>query len=146
MADPVTALTVVAAGATIGKGVMQYEEAESKETALDLQAKQNILTFQQKQLSTLDSVSKVLDRQEAQATVRGIDTSMSPSFNAIERETLNVGAKEGRNLNTESSLMERNVDIEKQNVKNTLYGQLFGDVAGAATSFASLQSKIPTTA
>lgn len=146
MADPVTALAVVAAGATVAKGITQYQGAESKEAALDLQAKQNILTFQQKQLSTLDSVSKVLDRQEAQATVRGIDTSMSPSFNAIQRETLNVGAKEEQNINTESSLMERNVDIEKQNVKNTLYGQLFGDVASTATSFASLQGKMPSTA
>lgn len=146
MADPVTALVVVAAGATVGKAAMQYEGAESKEEALDLQARQNILTYQQKQLSTLDSVSKVLDRQEAQATVRGINTGMSPSFNAIERDTLNIGAKEGRNLNTESTLMERNVDIEKQNVKNTLYGQLFGDVASAATSFASLEGKMPSTA
>jgi hypothetical protein len=146
MADPVTALAVVAAGATVAKGVTQYQAAESKEAGLDLQAKQNILQFQQKQLSNLDSISKVLDRQEAQSTVRGIDASMSPSFNAIERDTLNIGAKEGRNLNTESTLMERNVDIEKENVKNTLYGQLFGDAASFATSFAGLQGKVPTSA
>ena len=146
MADPVTALVVVASVATIGEGVMQYKGAESKEAGLDLQAKQNILTCQQKQLSNLDSISKVLDRQEAQSTVRGIDASMSPSFNAIERNTLNIGAKEGTNLNTESTLMERNVDIEKQNVKNTLYGQLFGDAAQLGMSFAGLQGKVPTTA
>lgn len=146
MADPVTALVVVATVATVGKGVMEYEGAQSKEQALDLQAKQNILTYQQKQLSNLDSISKVLDRQVAQSTVRGIDAGASPSFNAIQRNTLNIGAKEGRNLDTESTLMQENVDIEKQNVKNTLYGQLFGDAANLAGSFAGLAGKMPSSA
>lgn len=149
MADPVSALAVtavVAGGAELGKAYFQNEAAKDKERALDLQAQENILTYQQKQLSNLDAVSKVLDRQVAQSTVRGIDASMSPSFNAVQRATLNVGAKEGRNLDTENTLAQENIDIEKTNVKNTLYGQLFGDVAETAMSFASLAGKMPATA
>lgn len=144
MADPVTALTVVAVGATVGKGVMQYEAAQEKEKALDLQAKENVFQYQQKQLANLDMVKHVLARQQAQATVRGIDVSQSPSFNAVQRNTLNVAGKEGRNLDLEQTLMDENIDIEKQNVKNTLYAQLFGDAADLGTSFAQLQGKMPT--
>lgn len=149
MADPVTALVVVgtvAAVGEIGKASMQMQAADEKEKALDRQAQENIVSYQQKTLSNLDVTQKILDRQVAQSTVRGVNASQSPSFNAIQRNTLNVSAKEGRNLDLEKTLMDENVDIEKQNVKNTLYAQLFGDVTDTAMSFASLSGKVPRAA
>jgi len=145
MADPVTALVVVAAGATVGKAVMQYESAQDKERALDLQSQENMLSYQEKSLSNLDATQKILDRQIAQSTVRGIAADKSPSFNAIQRETLNISAKTGKNLELGKTLSDENIDIEKSNVKNTLYAQLFGDVGDAAMSFAKLQGGAAST-
>lgn len=144
MADPVTALTVVALGSTVAKGFEQDQAANEKDAALDLQAKENILSYQQKSLSNLDVTKQILDKQTAESTVRGINASMSPSFNAIQRNTVNIGAKEGRNLDTEQSIMEQNTDIEKQNVKDTLYAQLFGDVSDVGLSFAKLKGSAPS--
>ncbi len=120
MSDPVTALAIVGFGGPIGKGAMQYKAAQEKEKALDFNN---------------DGINETFNG-------KGINISKSPSFNAIQRETLNTSAKVGKNTDLEKTLMHENIDIEKQNVKNTLYAQLFGDASDAAISFAALQGKM----
>lgn len=127
MADPITAIAVVAGTAEVGKAFMQFKAADAKESALDLQSKQQMLQYQQKKISNLDMLDKITQAQIAQATVRGYSLD-SPSFNAIQRESFNIAGRTSKNLDIEESILDRNNAIEKANVKRTLYAQLFGDV------------------
>ncbi|WP_218814188.1 hypothetical protein [Rickettsiella endosymbiont of Dermanyssus gallinae] len=135
-------LATAAATMEVGKGVMEMQASKAQESALDLQAKQNQLQYQQQTLSNLDSLDKVIQHQTAQMTTRGVAFS-SPSFNAIQRNTTNIAAKQQKNLDIQKSILDANIDIEKRNVKNSLFGQLFGDAAGTAMSFGQLQGMRP---
>lgn len=131
-------ILATASAMEVGKGIMEVQAAKAQENVLDLQAKQNALQYQQKTLANLDSLDKVIQRQAAQMTTRGL-TFSSPSFNAVQRNTENISAREQKNLDIQKRLLDENVAIEKRNVRNTLYGQLFGDAAGFGLSFAQLQ-------
>ncbi len=135
-------ILATAAAMEVGKGVMEVQAAKAQENALDLQAKQNELQYQQKTLSNLDSLDKVIQHQTAQMTTRGVAFS-SPSFNAIQRNTENIAARQQKNLDIQKTFLDANVDIEKRNVRNTLYGQLFGDAANTLMSFAQLNGMRP---
>lgn len=136
---PQASLLILATAATmeVGKGVMEIQAAKAQENALDLQAKQNELQYQQQTLSNLDSLDKVIQKQTAQMSTRGVAFS-SASFNATQRNTENIAAREQNNLDIQKSIADETVAIEKRNVRNSLYGQLFGDVAGLGLSFAQL--------
>jgi hypothetical protein len=139
------AMAAVAAGATVGKMGMEVAAENQKEKALDLQAKEMALQTQQKTLANYDVMEKVLDAQQAHMTVTGTAFS-SPSYNAIARNTLNIGSKKQRNTDIEGDLADENIKIEKENVRNTLYAQLFGDTANLAMSAFSVAAKAPTAA
>lgn len=57
-----------------------------------------------------------------------------PSLNAIQRNIENIAAKQQKNLDIEKSLSDNLIDVEKRNVRNSFYSQLFGDVAGLEIS------------
>ncbi len=139
----VIAMSAVAAGAEVGKAGFEIAGARENERALDLQAKEMTLENQQKTLSNYSVLEKVLDAQEAHMTVTGTAFS-SPSFNAIQRSTLNVASKTQKNLDIENDFNQENIKTEKQNVKNTLYGQLFGDTADLAMKAVSIASGMPS--
>lgn len=141
---PQASLLILASAAAmeVGKGVMEIQAAQAQEHALDLQAKQNEVQYQQKTLSNLDSLDQVLQHQTAQMTTRGVAFS-SPSFNAIERNRVNIAGRQQRNLDIEKSILDQNTELEKRNVKNSLYAQLFGDVANVGLSFAQLNGLRP---
>jgi len=132
----------VAIGATEGKMFMEYKAAGEKEKALDLQAKQMALQTQQKTLANYEQIEKVLDAQQAYMTTTGAAFS-SPSFNAVQRHTVNTGSKKQKNIDIEGELAQENIKSEKRNVRNTLYAQLFGDAASIAMSAAGASSKMP---
>jgi len=136
-------LAGVAVGAEVGKGVMEVNAANEREKALDLEGKQMQIQSQQKTLANYDVMEKVIDAQIAHQTTTGTAFS-SPSFNAIQRNTLNIGEKKAKNLELEGDVAEENIEQEKRNVRNTLFAQLFGDVATSAESAASFTSKMPT--
>lgn len=135
-------LAGVSVASKIGQAEMQSRAADEREAALNLQAEQQTLQNQQKTLSNYDVLKKALAAQEAQMTVRGAAFS-SPSFNAIQRDTINIAGKRQKNIDIEGDLSEANIDIEKSNVRNTLYAQLFGDAADIAMSGASFLEKMP---
>ena len=140
--DPVTALAVMA-GAAVGKAAFQVGAEHDKLEAIDLQRKQKRLEHQQKTLANYDLTERVLGSQLAEATTRGVALS-SPSFEAIQRNTANVGSERQKNLNIEESIFERNAKIEKQNVKDSLFAQLFGDVTEIGLTAANVSSKMPS--
>jgi len=84
----------------------------------------------------------MLSKQAAQLSARGVGFD-SPSFNAIQRDTFNTGAKKSANLKTEEKLTEQALNIERKNVKTTLHAQLFGDAATFAFNAATFSSKLP---
>lgn len=142
---PQASLLILASAAAmeVGKGVMEIQAAQAQEHALDLQAKQNEVQYQQKTLNNLESLDQVLQHQTAQMTTRGMAFSSSPSFNAIERNSVNITARQQRNLDIEKSILDQNTELEKRNVKNSLYAQLFGDVGHTGLSFAQLNGLRP---
>jgi hypothetical protein len=137
-----TAALVVAAVATVGESVAEVKAASERQHALDLQLKESKLKTQQKTLSNYDVLKKVTDAQIAHQTVTGTAFS-SPSFNAIQRQTLNVGAKQQQNTDIEGGFEEKNLKIEKENVRNSLYAQLFGNAAQLSSTAFSVYSKMP---
>ncbi|MBX4189684.1 hypothetical protein KW791_00080 [Candidatus Parcubacteria bacterium] len=136
-------LAGVAAASKAGQMVAETQAAKQKEDALDLQSRQQTLVYQQKTLSNYDVMEKVLDAQTAAMTTRGVGFE-SPSFNAIQRATYNVGAKKQRNLDIEEDLGQANIDLEKDNVKKTLHAQLFGDASSLAISALAFGRNMPT--
>lgn len=136
-------LATIAGGATLGKMGFEAKAASEKEDALKLQGEEQTLQYQQKTLSNYDVLSKTLDAQEAQMTTRGVAFS-SPSFNAIQRETVNIGSKKQANLNIEDDIAQQNLENEKKNVRTTLFAQLFGDVASTSLAATNIAEKLPS--
>lgn len=133
----------IATGISVAANIAGMYETTLAEQAqieqINIQAKQKELQLTQKKSSVYDNTQKVLNRQIAQATTRGIGMN-SPSFNAIQRNTLNMSSKQFDNLNTELELTEYSAAAEKENARNTAHAQLFGQTASMAMSFATLGS------
>lgn len=136
-------LVAAAVGGEAGKIYGQVDAADARRRALNTQAKQIKLQTLEKQNANYDQLQKVLDAQQAMATVQGY-TMDSPSFNAIQRNTVNVGSKYFQKIKTESNIALANIEIEKENVKRTLYAQLFGDVSEMAMSAMNMGKSLPT--
>lgn len=137
------AFAVVEGAAEVGKVIGQNEAADARKQALDLEAKQIKLQTQQKTLNNYSVMEKVLAAQEAAQTIRGTKFN-SPSFNAIQRDTFNTGVKRQKNIELEGDIAEANIDTEKRNVRNTLFAQIFGDVAESAPAAFEIVNKMPT--
>jgi hypothetical protein len=139
-----TAALIVAALAVGAEATYEVKAANAKQEALDREADQMRLTSQQKALKNYDVMQKVLDAQIAHQTTTGTAFS-SPSFNAIQRQTLNIGSKSEKNIDIEGLLAMENIKMEKENVRNTLFAQLFGNVAQVASVAYTGAHNAPTT-
>ena len=78
-------------------------------------------------------IQRTTARQEAELATRGVKES-SGSFQAIKSDTYNVGSRELRNLDVTKSLLEQNTEIEKRNVQDTLFAQMYGNISDVSTS------------
>lgn len=136
------AMAAIAAGATIGKMGAEKDAEQANLSALNQQSKLIGLQYQQKTMQNLEMIDKMLSKQAAQMTTRGVAFD-SPSFNAIQRETLNIGSRKEANLKAEESLAQQSINIERRNVKNTLHSQLFGDAANIAFGALDVYDKWP---
>ena len=139
----VEALMIISGVAATGEAVSQVSAAERQQHSLDLQAKQQELKYQQETLSQYDQAKKIIEHQVAQAGAKGVSLA-SPSFNAVQRDTMNIASKTLKNEDIENNLAQLSIQNEKQSVQDSLFGKLFGDVAQAGASFATLSSKTPT--
>ncbi len=137
------ALAAISAGATLAKASAEKEASQANLSALNQQSKLNALQYQQKNLQNLALTEQMLSKQAAQLSTRGVAFD-SPSFNAIQRETINSGAKKAANLQTEQSLSEQSLAIEKANVKSTLHASLFGEASNFAFNALGVAEKFPT--
>lgn len=135
---------IIAGLSLVGEGFEQSQAAEAKEEALTLQGKELELQTSQKTLANYDIMQKTLEAQIAHMTTTGLAFS-SPSFNAIQRNTLNEGAKNQANIDIEGDISQANIEFEKANVNKTLWAQLFGDTAQAATMGYKLYNAAPKT-
>jgi len=105
--------------------------------SINLSMKQREIQLNQKKLSVYSNTEKMLKHQTAQMTTRGVGMG-SPSFNAIQRDTLNISSKAARNIDTEREFSEYNAMTEKRNVRQSTYAKLFGTVGASALGFAAL--------
>jgi hypothetical protein len=137
------AMAAIATGATIGKMSAEKEAEQANLSAINQQSKLLALQYQQKNIQNLEATDRILSRQAAQLSTRGVSFA-SPSFNAIQRETINAGSRKESNLKAEESLGQQGLDIERRNVKNTLHAQLFGDAASLAFGALDIYEKWPT--
>jgi hypothetical protein len=124
--NPEVALAVIG-GAQAAKGLFQINASNERTRAIELEASQRRLQYQQKTLANYDLTNKILDSQIVQASARGVALS-SPSLEATQRNTTNIAARSAKNLEIEEDIFERNVKNEKKNVQRSLIAQLLGDV------------------
>lgn len=143
MADPVTALMVIAAAGTVGESYMDIKAEQAGEEALDLKEKADKLRFTQKTLSNYDTMQKVLDRETATASTRGVALS-SASLGAQTIDIFNTGSKEQANLDIEKAIARENISLERRNIQNSLFSKLFSNATSLATSLASAKAGMPT--
>ncbi len=131
MADPITIILVASAVASAagiaGSVVAEQNSAKAAEGALDVQAKQMDVQFEQKKAAEYQKLNANLDRQQAVAAASG--TSMrSPSLAAIKLGTAKAGAQTQKNLDTEQSIARANIEAERAAIKAKLAGGLFGAI------------------
>lgn len=143
MGEFAIAAAAVGAASGVASAFGAVTAEEQAEQAITLQAKQKQLQLTQQKLTAYDQIQKTLNRQTAQATVRGVGMD-SPSFNAIQRATFNLGSEQLQNINTEMDFVKYNEKISKQNAKNAMYANLFGGLGQTALSFSALTSAYPT--
>ncbi len=136
------ALAAIAVGATVGKAAAEVDAEKANLSAINQQAKLSALQYQEKTIHNLEMTEKVLQRQAVQLSTRGVAFD-SGSYNAIQRETINVGAKNESKINTEESLAKQGFEIERRNVKANLHAQLFGDAASLAFGGLDFLEKLP---
>lgn len=141
--DPLTIMAAIMVGSTVAQGFSQYGSEQAKLEGLKTQSKEQQLMYQEKALNNLDAVQNMFDAQVAWQSVSGSAMS-SPTFNAIQRNTANIGARKQRNLDLEEDIVQSNIRAEKANVKNTLYSQLFGDVLNLASAGTNIAAKMPS--
>ena len=136
----------IAAGISAASSLAgMYETTLAEQAAMEqiqIQEKEKQIQLTQKKTSIYSETQKVLQRQIAQSTTRGIGLD-SPSFNAIQRDTINVGAKNSQNANLESEFAKYNAAAERENVRISTHAKLFGDAAQLGMSFAMLQGQQP---
>ena len=132
------AAAAISATSTVLKMESQFAAAESQQKAIEMQQKQRELQLSQERLNVYSAVGKTISHQEAQASVKGVAMS-SPSLNAIQRQTMNIGSEKFQNIETEKEMSEYNAKTEQENEQNTLWAQMFGNVGGSAMSFAQLK-------
>jgi len=135
-------LAAISAGATVAKMSAEKEAERADLSAINEQSKLQSIQYQQKQLQNLELTDKMLSKQAAQMTTRGV-TFNSPSFNAVQTDTINAGAKQSRNDKLAESIGEGSFEAERKNVKRTLHAKLFGDVAEFSFNAATGIGKLP---
>jgi len=140
--DVSIALAAISAGATVAKMSAEKEAAQADLSAINQQSRLQSIQYQQKQLQNLDLTEKMISKQTAQMTTRGVAFD-SPSFNAVQRDTINTGSKQARNDKLTDSIAQDALNDERRNVKRTLHAKLFGEVAEFSFNAANLVSKLP---
>lgn len=136
---PVGGLGAAAVVGVTGSVLAQTAGERSGKQALDLEAQQNQLEYAQKSNDAEVRLNQYLDKAEINSTVRGVAPG-SPSLGAQAIQAQNQTAREQQNLKTESDIKQRNIDVERKNLKNKLYGDLFGDVTTGVTIGSDLLS------
>lgn len=136
-------LGIASAAAEGASAYESYEGEQAQQQAISEQEKEQQIQYQQKTINNYDLMQKTLDAQQAELTTRGVGAG-SPSFNAIQRNTYNTGAKAQGNLNLEEDIAQQNLQTEKDTVRSKLYSDLFGDATSLATSGYGMASKAPS--
>jgi len=130
-------LMIAAMIASLAKGIMQIGSAGAQEGALREQSRNDELQYLQQSNSRLFQLQSLLSTQTATESARGVGLG-SPSFEAIQSQSVRISGKQQRNLDTEEAARQHILQTQRSNVKSTLFAQLFGDVGTTAIQTALL--------
>jgi hypothetical protein len=136
------ALAAVSVASSIGRAKAEKEAADANISAINQQSQLLTLSYQEKNIQNLEMTEKILQRQAVQLSTRGVSFA-SPSFNAIQRETIHLAGRKESNLKVEEDLAKAGLQTEKANVKNTLHAQLFGEATNLAFNAYNVYDRIP---
>ena len=133
----------VAVAGAAGDAYEQQQAARSENEQLSLISSSQQLQYQQKTLANYGQLQQMLSTQQAQATAAGVNLG-SGSLNAIQQNTLNVGARTQSNLNIESMITQNDIESERNAVNNTMFARMFMDLGGAGKAGAQYAASVPT--
>lgn len=136
------ALAAVSIAGSLGRAKAEKQAAEANISAINQQSQLLTLSYQEKNIQNLEMTEKILQRQAAQLSTRGVSFA-SPSFDAIQRETIHLAGRKATNLQVEEDLAKAGLQIEKANVKNTLHAQLFGEATNFTFNAVNAYEKLP---
>ncbi len=133
------AFLVASAAVEVGSTVMEVSEENAARNAalqqIELQSKESEVQYQQKTLANYDRLQSYLSAQEAAEATRGVGFNSS-SFNAIQRNTFNVAAREQHNLDIAQQLTQAQADVKKQEVNEKFAASVSGDVLNIGSMLA----------
>lgn len=143
MAWGMGALLGLSALGTAGQLFEQDNAAKMQEGELQNYGMQQQLSYDQQQTAAYKQMQTNISSSMAHASTTGL-LANSPSFNAIARNQYNIGAQTAGNLQAEASIAQQNIGYEEQNVQNSLYGNIFGDLGQFAQSAAFASRMMPS--
>lgn len=120
----------------------QSSGADLSLKALDLKSKQNQLVAEQKSVDAYSRLNTYLEKSAVSASATGF-SSGSASFGAMALAGQSLSAKEIANIETEKSIAEANIDVERANVRTKLKGDLLSDLAGFGTRALGIKAAFP---
>jgi len=139
----------MATGALIGLGVMSgfgaYEKsqqekaaAQAREQAITLRMQQEQIAANQRTTNEMDQVNRLMARQDAVGAATG--AFGSPSFEAIQTDTLNEFAKDENANNLNLTFQKEAGEQDIQNVKQAEKAQQWGNLIDFGSQVANLFS------
>ena len=134
--------TVAAVGSAVFKGVSQLEAGEARADAARSRKQQEEIASRERSIQRTGQVNRVLAEQIALESARGVALS-SPSFFAIQQETLNQFAEDENADALTLSFTKQALEQKSHNAE--LVGELgfAGSLFDAAKTFGS--TRVPST-
>lgn len=136
--DAIIAIVIATEVASAGAQMMSMQSSmlEQMEMMKNQELQNSYKDLSQKN-QTLDQMKDALETNEAHMSATGM-ASNSGSFIAMNAETVEEGDKAMRNSDVAESLNDYSLKIQQQARQRQAYAQGIGNIAGTASSIASM--------
>ena len=122
-------------GGEIAAGIERHIATEQALKALSLQEKETTVQYQQKTLANYNRMQQYLSAQTAEAVTRGVGFN-SASFNAIQRNTVNVTAREQKNLDVDYQIAKSTFAAKREAANEQFWGGTTSDILNVGSMVA----------
>lgn len=139
----VTTAALVGMGALSGASAFEKSQqekaaAQSRENAIKLRMQQEQIASNQRMTNEMDRVNRLMARQDAIGAATG--AFGSPSFEAIQSDTLNEFAKDANANNLNLSFQKEAAEQQVHNIRNEEKAQQVGNLLDFGSQVANLFS------